>query len=151
MWESLDSVRRHLYGVYGEGIGQAQALRGERITHFVYRLLLEEGGWPLLLSYLALLASLYRNLWRSEEPIDYRVCLAAALTSLALGGLFQTHMYARFYWIPLLFAFAPPGRCRGANKQEEAKLSLRPNLNLELTNFLANVGSRFGRGEIPDR
>jgi hypothetical protein len=151
MWESLDSVRQHLYGVYGEGVGQAQALRGERITHLVYLLLLEEGGWPLFLSYLVLLASLYRNLWRSEEPINYRICLAVALTSLALGGLFQTHMYARFYWIPLLFAFAAPRRRRGAEKQEQAKLSLRPNLNLELTNFLANVGSRFGRGGIPDR
>lgn len=144
MWESLDSVRQHLYGVYGEGIGQAQALRGERIAHLVYLLLLEEGGWPLLLSYLVLLASLYRNLWRSEEPINYRICFAAALTSLALGGVFQTHMYARFYWIPLLFAFAAPRRFRDAVKEEKTKLSLPP---LELTSSFANVG----RGELLNR
>ncbi|MEH2512262.1 hypothetical protein V1291_003616 [Nitrobacteraceae bacterium AZCC 1564] len=142
MWESLESVRRHLYGVYGEGIGQAQALRGERITHLAYLLLLEEGGWPLLLSYLALVASLYRNLWRSAEPIEYKLCLAVALTSLALGGVFQTHMYLRFYWIPLLFAFASPRRCRDAVKHEEAEQSLRPNFKLASTSFLANVGSR---------
>jgi hypothetical protein len=120
MWESLDSVREHLYGLYGEGIGQAQALREERITHLVYLLLLEEGGWPLLLAYLALLFSLYRNLWRSDEAVEYRLCLAAALTSLVLGGLFQTHMYARFYWIPLFFAFATSKRHEDA--QEEGSL-----------------------------
>lgn len=151
MWESLDSVRQHLYGVYGEGIGQAQALRGERITHFVYLLLLEEGGWPLLLSYLALFASLYRNLSRSEEPIEYRLCLAVALTSLALGGLFQTHMYARFYWVPLLFAFASPSDVmlqRNKRKQSYAASQLQSQVDKF---FLANVGSSSIRGDIPDR
>ena len=110
MWESLDSVRRHLYGLYGEGIGQAQALREERITHLVYLLLLEEGGWPLLFSYFVLLVCLYRNLWLSDDLIEYRLCLLIALSALALGGIFQTHMYARFYWIPIFFAFAVPSK-----------------------------------------
>lgn len=112
--ESISMISRYGGGLFGHGLGQSEAIShfGTDV-HLLYLLLWQEGGLPLLLLYLSILVIMFRNTLASEMAPEVRLAVFCSLIAIALSGFTQTHMYLRFYWIPLLPAFClvtPNGR-----------------------------------------
>jgi O-antigen ligase len=106
--ESVDMIIARYGGIWGHGLGQSKPISVySQNVHLLYLLLWIEGGIILLLLYLFIMGVLLRNAFKLA------VVQPAAAAALSLGvftmifaGLITTHLYLRFYWIPLLPAFA---------------------------------------------
>lgn len=109
----LDLIAERHGGILaGHGMKQTEQLRQfsfagvSQTVHQVYLLLWVEGGLVLLLVFGCYLIQMFRNVWALARAFpDEGVAVGSALLGLVVFGMFNPHIYMRFFWIPALPAF----------------------------------------------